>query len=114
MYLATMKRISKLWISLLLLTLSSLFGQAAFGYTIVLEGQNKGDTNNWYAGNLQNWQELEYIPCRVHFTGAQGSNQTIVIYFEHYNGNKGIPGFQNGRLCVVHRSHGSRGPSQHR
>src|SRR6266404_2568819 len=88
-----MKRISKLWISLLLLTLSSLFGQAAFGYTIVLEGQNKGDTNNWYAGNLQNWQELDYIPCRVHFTGAQGNNQTIVIYFEHYN--KGFPGFQN-------------------
>src|SRR5262249_41103020 len=58
-----------------------------------LEGQNKGDTNNWSAGNLQNWQELDYIPCRLHFTSAQGNNQNVTINSEHYN--NGTPGVEN-------------------
>src|SRR5436309_3946704 len=62
---------------------------------ITLEGQNKGDTNTWTSGNLQNWQELEYIPCRVHFESAQGNNQTIQVDFEHRNGGSGFPGIQN-------------------
>ncbi len=59
---------------------------------LILEGMNKGDTN-WYAGNLSYWGELDYIPCRLAFSGAQGNNQTFVIEFEHYN--NGIPGIQN-------------------
>ena len=49
----------------LMALLWSLASHAAFGGVLTLEGQNKGDTNNWYAGNLQNWQELNYIPCRL-------------------------------------------------
>src|SRR3954453_20210347 len=70
--------------------LGALAGQTAFGSSLALEGQNKGDTNNWYGGNLQNWVELDYIPCRVHFANAQGNNQSITVTFEHING--GVPG----------------------
>src|SRR4051812_9741904 len=61
--------------------------------SISLEGQNKGDTNTWSAGNLQNWQELDFIPCRVHWTSAQGNNQAVRIDFPHRT--TGIPGFQD-------------------
>src|SRR5204863_3912954 len=61
--------------------------------SVMLEGQNKGDTNTWTASNLQNWLELDFIPCRVHMANNQGSNQTFTIYFEHYNGT--TPGIQN-------------------
>ena len=62
-------------------------------YSILLEGQNKGDTNNWFAGNLQGWQELDLIPCRVHWSSAQGSNQAVRLDFPRLNG--GMPGFQD-------------------
>src|SRR5467141_4870427 len=88
------ERISKHWLrTVLILLLLDCAAARSFAMSIALEGQNKGDTNNWFAGNLQNWQELDYMPCRVHFSAARGNNQTIVIYFEHYN--KGFPGFQN-------------------
>src|SRR2546427_47000 len=61
---------------------------------VTLEGQNKGDTNNWNAVNLQNWQELDTIPCRVHWTSAQGNNQVIELNFQHVS-NGGFPGIQN-------------------
>src|SRR5690349_2657264 len=85
----------KLSVKGLLLTFVGLLsGQSLLAATsIVLEGQNKGDTNNWYAGNLQNWLELDYIPCRVRLTAAQGNNQTITLNFEHQN--NGNPGIQN-------------------
>src|SRR5262245_1694021 len=70
--------------------LGLLSSQTAMGASISLEGQYKGDTN-WYAGNLQNWLELDYIPCRVHFAAnSQGNNQAITVSFEHING--GVPG----------------------
>ena len=50
---------------LLLGVVGWLSAQSLQAGSIILEGQNKGDTNNWYAGNLQNWLELDYIPCRV-------------------------------------------------
>src|SRR6266849_9767154 len=78
---------------LLLAAVSLLAGTLAFASNITLEGQNKGDTNNWYAVNLQNWLELDYIPCRVHFVNEQGSNQPITISFPHLNGT--TPGFQD-------------------
>src|SRR5439155_1473278 len=68
-------------------------GVNSFAYSITLEGQNKGDTNNWFAGNLQNWQELDFIPCRVHWSSAQGNNQLIQLDFPHVNG--AVPGIQN-------------------
>src|SRR5439155_21540202 len=68
-------------------------GVNSFAYSITLEGQNKGDTNNWFAGNLQNWQELDFIPCRVHWSRAQGNNQLIQLDFPHVNG--AVPGIQN-------------------
>src|SRR5690349_8065249 len=76
-----------------MLFLASLvvFGQAAFG-SVSLEGHNKGDTN-WYTGNLMNRAEWDFIPCRVHVDLAHGNNQTISVFFEHYN--NGIPGIQN-------------------
>jgi uncharacterized repeat protein (TIGR01451 family) len=52
----------------------------------VLQGQNKGDTVNWYAGNLQGWGELEYIPLRVYFAAGSAGNQTVRIDFPHLNG----------------------------
>ena len=52
----------------------------------VLQGQNKGDTVNWYAGNLQGWGELEYIPLRVYFAAGSAGNQTVQIDFPHLNG----------------------------
>jgi len=56
-YLSYIKRsVVGAWLGILFLA----FGQAAsFGASEVLEGQNKGDTNTWSAGNLANWQELD-------------------------------------------------------
>src|SRR6185436_19575229 len=71
--------------------LSVLLGQNAFGLSISLEGQNKGDTN-WFSGNLQNWQELDYIPCSVRYNNAPGI-QNVTVNFEHRNG--GVPGVQD-------------------
>src|SRR6266699_559652 len=68
-------------------------GFESIATSITLEGQNKGDTNTWVAGNLQNWLELENIPCRVHWVGAQGSNQVSELDFAHQN--SGSPGVQN-------------------
>jgi len=69
--------------------------QTALGSSsLILEGQNKGDTIDWYSVNLQNWLELDYIPCRVHATGyPAGSQITVTIDFPHLNGS--TPGFQN-------------------
>src|SRR5260221_13955168 len=68
-------------------------GARSFAMSIALEGQNKGDTNNWFAGNLQNWQELDYVSCRVHWSSAQGNSNFIRICFPCANG--GIPRFQD-------------------
>src|SRR5438132_3795746 len=38
-----------------------LLGQTGLlASTLALEGQNRGDTNTWVAGNLQNWRELDF------------------------------------------------------
>src|SRR5437660_8626323 len=84
------RRVAMAALILALLQMTSWTTSAA---SIVLQGQNKGDAVNWYGGNLQNWQELDYIPCRVHFTSAQGNNQAITLSFEHRNNN--VPGIQN-------------------
>ncbi|TAL06076.1 MAG: HYR domain-containing protein [Verrucomicrobia bacterium] len=60
--------------------------------SFTLQGQSRGDTN-WLNGNLQNWRELDYIPCRVAITGGPLNNQLIRIDFPHLIGT--TPGFQN-------------------
>ncbi|MBI3849787.1 MAG: HYR domain-containing protein, partial [Verrucomicrobia bacterium] len=66
---------------------------ASRGSTLVLEGQNKGNASSWFAGNLQNWLELDYIPCRVRITGGPVNSQMLTISFPHITGT--TPGFQN-------------------
>src|SRR2546425_9789374 len=79
--------------SLLIPGLLLVAGTASFATSITLEGLNKGDTNNWVAGNLQNWQELDYIPCRVRITGGPITRQTFTITFPHIDGT--TPGFES-------------------
>jgi uncharacterized repeat protein (TIGR01451 family) len=67
--------------------------QVALAGPYVLEGQHKGDTNTWVAGNLQNWQELDYIPCRIRISSGPIASQTFTINFPHLNGT--TPGFEN-------------------
>jgi uncharacterized repeat protein (TIGR01451 family) len=66
---------------------------AALSASYVLQGQSRGDTNTWIGGNVQNWRELDYIPCRVYFTGGPATNLTVSITFPHINGT--TPGFEN-------------------
>src|SRR5882724_6259031 len=88
------ERISKSGLrAVLILLLLLCAGARSFAMSIALEGQNKGDTNNWFAGNLQGWQELDYVPCRVHWSSAQGNSNYIRIDFPRAKG--GIPGFQD-------------------
>ncbi|MSU57413.1 MAG: HYR domain-containing protein [Pedosphaera sp.] len=71
--------------------LATVKAASAAAYT--LEGQNKGDTNTWSAVNLQNWQELDFIPVRVRITGGPIASQTFTITFPHLTGT--TPGFEN-------------------
>src|SRR6266481_5808689 len=88
------ERISKHWLrAVLMLLLLYCAGARSFAMSIALEGQNKGDTNNWFSGNLQNWQELDYVPCRVRWASAQGNSNVIRIDFPR--AKSGIPGFQD-------------------
>ncbi|MEO5803542.1 MAG: Ig-like domain-containing protein [Verrucomicrobiota bacterium] len=62
-----------------------------------LQGQNSNGsgvpTGVWSSGNLQNWKELEYIPCRVTLNGGPTSNKTVTVDFPHSAG--GTPGIEN-------------------
>src|SRR5688572_12865516 len=57
-----------------------------------LEGQSKG-SSTWVSGKLLDWQELDYIPCRVRITGKAITNQSMKITFPRLNGTR--PGFEN-------------------
>src|SRR6266568_6720802 len=78
---------------LLLAWLCLLVGQAAVLASGQLQGQDKGNTNTWTSVNLQNWQELDYIPCRVYMSSKSDGITSITIYFPHLIGT--IPGFQD-------------------
>ncbi|MGN6555588.1 MAG: hypothetical protein ACTHLW_17920, partial [Verrucomicrobiota bacterium] len=70
-----------------------LLGQAAvMGVSLDLQGQSKGSTS-WISGNLQDWQELDYIPCRVYVTGGPVNAQSVTISFPHLSGS--TPGVQD-------------------
>lgn len=57
-----------------------------------LEGQSKG-SSTWVSGKLVDWQDLDYIPCRVRIIGGAITNQIIKLTFPRLNGDK--PGFEN-------------------
>src|SRR5258707_72155 len=78
--------------SLFLAGLCLLAGHGAAFATSQLQGQNKGDTNTWSGVNLQNWQELDYIPFRVYVDKSPGI-LAITINFLHLSGT--TPGFQD-------------------
>lgn len=61
-------------------------------HAVLLEGQNKGDTN-WTSVNLQGWAELDYIPCRFNFGSGTAGAQSITINFPHLGGT--TPGFED-------------------
>ncbi|HHY85705.1 MAG TPA: VWA domain-containing protein, partial [Verrucomicrobia bacterium] len=91
-----MKQCSARWVAGLLLTTVGLCvgpGDALASF-VELQGRSRG-SSTWIAGNLQNWRELDYIPCRVYITGGPISSQTITIYFPHLNGT--TPGFEDLR-----------------
>lgn len=81
-----------LFIGVVAMTLLPAFGQSSLVSGVALEGQNSGDANTWSGGNLSGWQELQFIPCRVLFTGS-GNNQSITLTFPHLSGT--TPGFEN-------------------
>ena len=59
-------------------------------FSAVLQGQSRGSTQ-WIGGNLQNWRELDFIPCRVYLDGGPATSQFITIQFDHFsNRNPGI------------------------
>src|SRR5438477_6379780 len=66
--------------------------QAAGKFSSTLQGQSKGDTN-WIGSNLQGWQDCDYIPMRVYFTGGPVTGQAIEVFFDHFNGNN--PGIED-------------------
>jgi len=64
--------------------------QAAFH--AVLQGVSKHSTN-YICCNLQDWNELDYIPARVKLSGGPIQQQVIRIDFDHAKGT--IPGIEN-------------------
>jgi hypothetical protein len=78
--------------SLTLLLVLFVAEAAVFGASFKLEGQSKG-SGNWISGSLQNWQDLDSIPCRIRITGSAVRDQSITITFPRLNGI--APGFED-------------------
>src|SRR6185369_4526852 len=79
--------------ALFMALLTFVLGGGNFAHAVILEGQDKGNTSTWSAGNLQDWQELDFIPCRIHWSAEQGNNLPVRIDFPHRT--TGVPGFQD-------------------
>jgi len=74
--------------------LSVLFGGASsFGSSYFLEGQDTGTNTNWLSGNLTNWQELQYIPCRFRIEGGPLSNNVTLSFPGITASTPGFDGF---------------------
>jgi large repetitive protein len=64
-----------------------------------LEGLHKNNSTNWgpsspwTGGNLQDWQELDYIVVRAVLNGGPQTNQPVELIFPKFK--TGDPGFQN-------------------
>src|SRR4051812_34972954 len=85
--------------AMLMVSLSALLAPAttSLAASFELQGQSKGSAS-WTSGNLQNWQELDYVPCRVYITGGPLNNQALTISFPHLNGT--TPGFEDLRNFI--------------
>src|SRR4051812_18681150 len=83
-------RYTPLVFSSFLLLCSSWTAEGAF--SAVLQGQSRG-TTQWIAGNLQNWRELDSIPCRIYLDGGPAINQLISVNFDHYSNR--APGIED-------------------
>src|SRR3954466_4377036 len=83
-------RCTPLLFSSFILLCSSWAAEGAF--SAVLQGQSRG-TTQWIAGNLQNWRELDSVPCRVYLDGGPASNQLISVNFDHYSNR--APGIED-------------------
>ena len=86
---SSMPRTLRALLSSILLLLTAWTASATGG----LQGQNKGDTNDWFSVNLQGWVELDYIPFRVYFGSGSVGTQTVTISFQHLSGT--TPGFED-------------------
>src|SRR5688572_9152268 len=64
----------------------------AAGFNARLQGQSRG-SSTWINGNLQNWRDLDEIPCRVYLTGGPANNKTIKVEFDRMQGRN--PGIQD-------------------
>ena len=81
----------------LLALLSVLFGGASsFGSSYTLEGQDTGNATGWFPGNLTNWAELQYIPCRFRIDNGPVSNLAVTLSFPGITATTpGFDGFFN-------------------
>src|SRR5215216_935881 len=72
---------------------------ALAGFSGDLEGLNKNNSTNWgpssswSGGNLQDWQELDYVVVRAVLDGGPQANQPVSIVFPKFKTD--APGFQN-------------------
>src|SRR5262245_51191979 len=88
---APSSRTALLNISALVLLSMLLMQVTAVGAVFDLQGQSKG-SSTWVSGNLRDWQDQDYIPCRVVITGRAVKDQIITITFPRMNGTR--PGFE--------------------
>ncbi len=65
---------------------------AVFGASFKLQGQSRG-CGAWISGNLRNWRDLDYIPCRILVSGGAVQDRTVRITFPELN--NGRPGFES-------------------
>ncbi len=64
----------------------------AAGFNAILQGQDNGSTN-WFGGPLNNWAELNDVPCRVRLTGGPATGKVITVDFDHFKAS--APAIQN-------------------
>src|SRR5215213_7106695 len=86
-------------VSIVLVTWLTIMARV-FALSGDLQGLSQGNATNgwnansaWSGGNLQDWNELDYVPCRVTLSGSPRTNESVTITFPHFH--SGIPGFQN-------------------
>ena len=61
-------------------------GSAKAAFSAKLQGLDNGSTT-WGGGPLDDWAELDDVPCRVQFTGGPVTGQIITIEFDHFRGS---------------------------
>ncbi|HKQ39099.1 MAG TPA: Ig-like domain-containing protein, partial [Verrucomicrobiae bacterium] len=72
-------------IRFILSILVSVAMPASAAFNARLQGQSRGSTT-WLDGNLKDWRDLDFVPCRVYLTGGPANNKVIVVEFDHAQG----------------------------